>query len=116
MRHWLQTNTECLEGLFDTWGTFGRGFLDNLEQGGPPPIGAQKANIVSPRTLAFLQEIALNEQVRGSQHNRSNCHHVSVEGDTEAGLQKETLLHGMPAHALSSFLGILTASSRKRHQ
>ena len=24
------TNVECLEGLFDTWGTFGRGFLGAL--------------------------------------------------------------------------------------
>ena len=36
------TNVECLEGLFDTWGTFGRGFINNLELGGPTPIGAQK--------------------------------------------------------------------------
>ena len=59
----FQTNVECLEGLFDTWGTFGRGFLGDMEKGGPVPIGAQKANIKNPRTLAFLQEVALNEQV-----------------------------------------------------
>ena len=74
----MQVNVECLEGLFDTWGTFGRGFLGNLEQGGPPPIGAQKANIVSPRTLAFLQEVALNEQVRYLSNRRTHCSDIPV--------------------------------------
>ena len=55
-------NVECLEGLFDTWGTFGRGFLNDLEMGGPTPIGARKANL-SPEAESYLQEIALNEQV-----------------------------------------------------
>lgn len=32
-------NVECLEGEFDTWGTFGRGFTGNLGLGGPQPIG-----------------------------------------------------------------------------
>ena len=29
-----RVNVECLEGLFDTWGTFGRGFVGNLSLGG----------------------------------------------------------------------------------
>lgn len=58
---------ECLEGLFDTWGTFGRGFLGNLELGGPTPIGARKANLTE-RTLPYLQEVALNEQVIRGPH------------------------------------------------
>ncbi len=44
-------------------GTFGRGFLGNLELGGPAPLGARKANLTE-RTLPYLQEVALNEQVR----------------------------------------------------
>jgi hypothetical protein len=52
----------CLEGLFDTWGTFGRGFNDNLTLGGPVPYGAQKANL-SYEVTAHMQEVALNEQV-----------------------------------------------------
>ena len=56
------TNVECLEGQFDTWGTFGRGFINGLEMGGPTPIGAQKANLTEA-TLRYLQEVALNEQV-----------------------------------------------------
>ena len=59
------TNVECLEGLFDTWGTFGQGFINNLELGGPKPIGAQKAALTE-QTLRFLQEVALNEQVTPS--------------------------------------------------
>lgn len=54
-------NVECLEGLFDTWGAFGRGFAGNLELGGPKPIGARKANLTY-ETEMFLQEVALNEQ------------------------------------------------------
>ena len=56
------TNVECLEGQFDTYGTFGRGFLDNLAMGGPTPIGAQKANLTEA-TLRYLEEVAINEQV-----------------------------------------------------
>lgn len=55
------TNVECLEGLFDTWGTFGRGFTGDLELGGPKPLGVRKANLTE-RTLPFLQEVALQEQ------------------------------------------------------
>ncbi|EIE26936.1 hypothetical protein COCSUDRAFT_59434 [Coccomyxa subellipsoidea C-169] len=58
--HFL-TNVECLEGLFDTWGTFGYGFNNNLTLGGPTPIGARKANL-SDEVLPFMQEVALNEQ------------------------------------------------------
>lgn len=61
--HFL-TNVECLEGQFDTWGTFGYGFLDNLTLGGPTPIGARKANLTE-MTLPYMQEVALNEQVSG---------------------------------------------------
>jgi len=57
------TNVECLEGLFDTWGAFGRGFLNDLERGGPKPIGARKANL-SEAALPYAQEIALQEQAR----------------------------------------------------
>ena len=56
------TNVECLEGQFDTWGTFGRGFINGLEMGGPTPIGAQKANLTEA-TLRYLEEVAINEQV-----------------------------------------------------
>lgn len=54
-------NVECLEGEFDTWGTFGRGFTGNLGLGGPQPIGARRANLTE-KTLPYLQEVALNEQ------------------------------------------------------
>ncbi|KAA6422535.1 MAG: hypothetical protein FRX49_07396, partial [Trebouxia sp. A1-2] len=58
--HFL-TNVECLEGQFDTWGTFGHGFIDNLQLGGPTPIGARKAPL-SEKYLSMMQEVALNEQ------------------------------------------------------
>ncbi|EIE26937.1 hypothetical protein COCSUDRAFT_59435 [Coccomyxa subellipsoidea C-169] len=58
--HFL-TNVECLEGQFDTWGTFGHGFNNNLTLGGPTPIGARKANL-SDAVLLYMQEVALNEQ------------------------------------------------------
>lgn len=58
--HFL-TNVECLEGQFDTWGTFGYGFLDNLGLGGPTPRGARKAPL-SEKYLSMMQEVALNEQ------------------------------------------------------
>ncbi|KAK9915431.1 hypothetical protein WJX75_009080 [Coccomyxa subellipsoidea] len=58
--HFL-TNVERLEGQFDTWGTFGHGFNNNLTLGGPTPIGARKANL-SDAVLPFMQEVALNEQ------------------------------------------------------
>ncbi|KAK9812048.1 hypothetical protein WJX73_001087 [Symbiochloris irregularis] len=55
------TNVECLEGLFDTWGTFGVGFNGDLEMGGPVPIGAQRANL-SDTVRMYMEEVALNEQ------------------------------------------------------
>ena len=55
-------NVECLEGQFDTWGAFGRGFINDLGKGGPQPIGAQKANL-SATNLPYMEEVALNEQV-----------------------------------------------------
>lgn len=58
----VSLNYRCLEGLFDTWGAFGFGFVGNLELGGPAPIGARKANL-SDAVEPFLQEIALSEQV-----------------------------------------------------
>ncbi len=59
------TNVECLEGLFDTYGVFGHGFIENLELGGPPPIGARQAPLTEA-TRPYLQEIALSEQARAS--------------------------------------------------
>ncbi len=64
------TNVECLEGLFDTWGTFGHGFINNLELGGPTPIGAKAANLTEA-TRPFLEEVALNEQVRRAGRTRA---------------------------------------------
>jgi len=55
------TNVECLEGLFDTWGTFGRGFNGDLDKGAPTPIGARAAKLTN-KTRPFLEEVALNEQ------------------------------------------------------
>lgn len=55
------TNVECLEGQFDTYGAFGRGFVGDLSKGGPAPIGVRKAN-VSAANLPYAQEVALNEQ------------------------------------------------------
>ena len=52
----------CLEGLFDSWGTFGFGFNGDLEKGGPTPIGAKKANL-SATVQMYMEEVALNEQV-----------------------------------------------------
>ena len=57
MRH------RCLEGLFDTFGTFGTTFNNNLTLGGPTPIGARKANL-SLQAYAYMEEVALNEQAR----------------------------------------------------
>lgn len=57
------TNVECLEGQFDTYGTFGHGFINNLNLGGPQPIGARQANLTE-FTRPYLQEIALSEQVQ----------------------------------------------------
>eukprot|EP00891_Asterochloris_glomerata_P009604 jgi/Astpho2/9604/Aster-03876 len=54
-------NVECLEGLFDTCGTQGRGFLGDLELGGPKPVGCRKAPL-SDDVLPWLEEVALNEQ------------------------------------------------------
>ena len=54
-------NVECLEGLFDTWGVFGQGFIGNLELGGPVPKGARAANL-SDQVRTHLAEVALNEQ------------------------------------------------------
>lgn len=55
-------NVECLEGQFDTWGAFGRGFLGDVAKGGPTPMGAMKANI-SAGNLPYMEEVAPNEQV-----------------------------------------------------
>ena len=60
----------CLEGLFDTWGTFGVGFNGDLEKGGPVPIGAQKANL-SAEVQMYMEEVALNEQVGNAQFNEA---------------------------------------------
>ena len=64
--HGLTTDSsfcaQCLEGLFDTYGTFGVGFNGDLEKGGPKPLGARRANL-SDDTRMYLEEVALNEQV-----------------------------------------------------
>ena len=52
-----------MDGLFDTWGTLGTPLNNNLTLGGPTPIGAQKANL-SAQAYAYMEEVALNEQVR----------------------------------------------------
>ena len=52
-----------MEGLFDTFGTFGTTFNNNLTLGGPTPIGARKAAL-SPQAYAYMEEVALNEQAR----------------------------------------------------
>ena len=49
--------------MFDTWGTFGTTFNNNLTLGGPTPIGARKANL-SAQAYAYMEEVALNEQAR----------------------------------------------------
>jgi hypothetical protein len=58
--HFL-TNVECLEGRFDTFGTFGFDFTGDLTLNGPTPKGLRKANLTE-RTRPFLEEVALNEQ------------------------------------------------------
>ena len=55
--------SRCLEGMFDTWGAFGFGFVGNLNLGGPAPIGARKASL-SAKVEPYMQEVALSEQVR----------------------------------------------------
>ncbi|KAK9837750.1 hypothetical protein WJX74_004245 [Apatococcus lobatus] len=80
--HFL-TNVECLEGQFDTYGTFGRGFLDNLTLGGPEPLGVRKANL-SAEAMTYMEEVALNEQGHAlfTRHAGSNlpCPLVNVTG------------------------------------
>ena len=82
------TNVECLEGLFDTYGTFGRGFNGDLEMGGPIPMGAQKANL-SYEIQSHMEEVALNEQASSlapcsgfevswaSGHDEQRLHHFA---------------------------------------
>ena len=55
-------NVECVEGRFDTYGTQGRDFTNDLLGGGPTSKGFAKANL-TPRTRALLEEVALSEQV-----------------------------------------------------
>lgn len=63
MRPRVEALRKCLEGLFDTWGVFGRGFNNNLTLGAPTPIGAGQAKL-SQEMASHLAEVALNEQVR----------------------------------------------------
>ncbi|KAK9865756.1 hypothetical protein WJX84_001274 [Apatococcus fuscideae] len=58
------TNVECTEGRFDSMGTLGVDFNDNLTLGGPPSIGYGKANL-SPEVLSALTEVAVSEQGHG---------------------------------------------------
>ena len=44
------------------FGFCSHGFIDNLQLGGPTPIGARKAPL-SEKYLSMMQEVALNEQV-----------------------------------------------------
>ena len=53
---------ECVEGRFDTYGTQGKDFTNDLLMGGPTSKGFAKANL-SPRTRTLLEEVALSEQV-----------------------------------------------------
>ncbi|KAK9865943.1 hypothetical protein WJX84_012323 [Apatococcus fuscideae] len=55
------TNVECVEGRFDTYGTQGKDFTNDLLMGGPTSKGFAKANL-SPRTRTLLEEVALSEQ------------------------------------------------------
>ena len=51
-----------MEGRFDTYGTQGRDFTNDLLGGGPTSKGFAKANL-TPRTRTLLEEVALSEQV-----------------------------------------------------
>ncbi|KAL8486835.1 hypothetical protein ACS0TY_023506 [Phlomoides rotata] len=56
-------NLEYLEAEFFSWGAFGRGldaFAPNLTMGGPPPIGAKKANL-SPLIKDIIAQFAFQE-------------------------------------------------------
>ncbi|KAK9862594.1 hypothetical protein WJX84_000232 [Apatococcus fuscideae] len=55
------TVVECLEGRFDSMGTLGLDFNDDLTLGGPAGVGYGKANL-SPEVLAPLTEVAVSEQ------------------------------------------------------
>ena len=49
-------------GAHDIVADCSHGFIDNLQLGGPTPIGARKAPL-SEKYLSMMQEVALNEQV-----------------------------------------------------
>lgn len=56
-------NLEFLEAEYFLWSSFGYGLdvvAPNLPMGGPPPIGAQKANL-DPLTQAIVREFANQE-------------------------------------------------------
>ncbi|KAK9839115.1 hypothetical protein WJX74_009810 [Apatococcus lobatus] len=55
------TNVECLEGRFDSMGTLGLDFNDDLTLGGPDSVGYGKANL-SSEVLSALTEVAVSEQ------------------------------------------------------
>ena len=40
---------------------------DDLEMGGPVPIGARQASLTYGVALPYMEEVALNEQVRHTQ-------------------------------------------------
>lgn len=52
------------------------GFIDNLQLGGPTPIGARKAPL-SEKYLSMMQEVALNEQVCCDQSILTVSNHVT---------------------------------------
>ncbi len=82
--------SRCLEGLFDTWGTLGHGFNNNLTLGGPDPIGARKANL-SYQAQTYMEEVALNEQVRLYSGCSSQAHHFAVSLSASVLAQREDL-------------------------
>ena len=53
------------------------GFIDNLQLGGPTPMGARKAPL-SEKYLSMMQEVALNEQVM------AGCFVVSMQCSVHA--------------------------------
>jgi len=64
------TNVECLEGLFDTWGTFGHGFINNLELGGPTPIGAKAANLTEATRPAWRRSPSMSRCAARGAHGQ----------------------------------------------
>lgn len=60
--HVLLLSLDCVALNFIQHVSCRHGFIDNLQLGGPTPIGARKAPL-SEKYLSMMQEVALNEQV-----------------------------------------------------